>query len=202
LADVLTFGVAPAFMTLRLVSNHLASDGWIIGPEADNVMGKVIWGAAAVYVSCAALRLARFNIEMGENKINDHSLFRGLPSPGAAGTVASLIILHQHLLVVKFGGHVTPGFVQGAALGIPLVMLLCAFAMVSNIPYIHFANRYFRGPARFPYIVRVVVVLGLSIWWFQEMLALAFTVYALSGPAKLALGRIRKRGHRRPTEAR
>src|SRR5687768_9482987 len=52
LSDVLTFGVAPAFMTIQLVTIHLKELGWIIGPEADNVFGKIIWGAAAVYVSC------------------------------------------------------------------------------------------------------------------------------------------------------
>jgi CDP-diacylglycerol--serine O-phosphatidyltransferase len=193
LADIVTFGLAPAFMTIRLVSIHLADETWIIGPEADNVFGKIIWSAAAVYVSCAALRLARFNVEMGNDQVNDHSLFRGLPSPGAAGTVASLVILHQHLLVTKFGGDVPIGFVQGAAMGIPFVMLLCAFGMVSSIPYIHFANRYFRGPRSFGYIVRVVVILTLCIWWFQEMVALGFTTYALSGPVRLVIHRLRHR---------
>jgi CDP-diacylglycerol--serine O-phosphatidyltransferase len=196
LADVLTFGVAPAFMTIRLVSIHLADAGWIIGPEADNVFGKIIWSAAAVYVCCAALRLARFNVEMDNNPINDHSLFRGLPSPGAAGCVTSLVILHQHYLVIKFGGDVPAAFVKGAALGIPLVMLLCALGMVSAIPYIHFANRYFRGPKNFAYIVRLVVILALCIWLFQETLAVGFTVYALSGPIWLLLHRLRHRSMR------
>ena len=192
LADVITFGVAPAFMTLRLVGIHLANQGWIIGPEADNVFGKIIWSVGAVYVCCAALRLARFNVEMGPGTVNDHSLFRGLPSPGAAGTVASLVILHQHLLVVVFANRVPAGFVQGAALGIPFIMFLCAVGMVSSIPYIHFANRYFRGPRSFPYVVRLVLILFLVVWWFQETVALGFTIYALSGPVRLLLARYRR----------
>ncbi len=192
LADVVTFGVAPAFITIRLITNHLAGDQFIIGPEADNVFGKIIWGAAAVYVSCTALRLARFNVEMDNAEVNDHSLFRGLPSPGAAGTVASLVILHQHLMV-KFFGDAAPGtFIKGAALGIPAIMLLCAFAMVSNIPYLHFTNRFVRGPRDFPYIVRTVVILTFAIWWFQFALAAAFTIYALSGPVRMLL-RTRRR---------
>lgn len=209
LADVITFGVAPAFMTLRLVSTHLDQNDIIIGPEADNVLGKVIWGAAAVYVCCAALRLARFNVEMNNNPVNDHRLFRGLPSPGAAGTVASLVILHQHLLVTKFGGApVVPGqtlqaaaplgFVQWAALGIPFIMLLCAFAMVSNVPYVHMTNRYVRGPRSFGYIVRLVIVLALAIWSFRWALALVFTIYALSGPARLVWTRVHRRVPRSP----
>jgi CDP-diacylglycerol--serine O-phosphatidyltransferase len=208
LADVVTFGVAPAFMTLQLVANHLKGEWWIIGPEADSIFGKIIWSAAAAYVVCAALRLARFNVEMGPGTVNDHSLFRGLPSPGAAGTVASLVILHQHLLV-KFAnaaaagtpvisGVTTPegvpmGFVQWSALGIPLIMLLCAVGMVSNIPYVHFANRYFRGPRNFAYLVRVVAILVLAITAFQYVIAVGFTIYALSGPVRLLWSRFRRR---------
>ena len=192
LADVVTFGVAPAFMTIRLVMNYLAGDSFIIGPEADNVFGKIIWGAAAVYVSCAALRLARFNVELDKDESGDHSRFRGLPSPGAAGTVASLVILHQHLLVTTFGGNVSVGLVRSTALVIPGIMLLCAFGMVSNIPYIHFTNRFVRGPRDFPYIVRLVVVLAIAIWWFQVTLATAFTIYALSGPMAMLLQRTRR----------
>jgi len=204
LADVVTFGVAPAFMALRLLSNHLNQDFIIIGPEADSVFGKIIWGSAAVYVCCAALRLARFNVEMDNDPINDHSLFRGLPSPGAAGTVASLVILHQHLLVTQFGGApVVPGealqadaplgFVQWAALGIPVIMLLCAFGMVSNVPYIHMTNRYVRGPRSFGYIVRLVIVLALAVWSFRWTLAIVFTAYALSGPGKIVWSRIKRK---------
>ncbi len=203
LSDVVTFGVAPAFMTLQLVSRHL-KDYLVIGPEADTVWGKVVWAAAAVYVCCAALRLARYNIEMGGNQVNEHSLFRGLPSPGAAGAVVSLVILHQHLLAVKFGGApVTPGeamtanpplgFVQWAALGIPLIMLLCAFGMVSSIPYVHLTNRLTRGRKSFGFVVRIVIILAFAVWWFQETLAIAFTAYALSGPVKWIIYRLRHR---------
>src|SRR4051812_16802009 len=132
LADVVTFGVAPAFMTIRLVSIHLASADIVIDPAADTILGKIIWAAAAVYVSCAALRLARFNVEMGRpTSVNDHSLFRGLPSPGAAGTVTSLVVLHQHLLVTMLHEEATTWLVRYAALVIPAVMLMCGLAMVS-----------------------------------------------------------------------
>jgi len=194
LCDMVTFGVAPAFMGLRLVINHLestASGAWIIGPEGDSVLGKVVWGVAAAYVCCTCLRLARFNVESRLDSVNDHRLFRGLPSPGAAGAVASLIILHQHLLVVKFGGQLPHELVQWASLLIPLVMLLCAIAMVSSIPYKHITNTYLRGPQNFAFIARLVIVLALAIWWLQETLAIAFTLYAASGPSKLAWRRLR-----------
>ena len=194
LADVVTFGVAPAFMTLRLVHNHLSSEGLVIGPDAD-LFGKVIWCAAAVYVSCAALRLARFNVEVGNDKANDHSLFRGLPSPGAAGTVASLIVLHQHLMVSYADTGAALQIGKWSTLVIPLALLLCAFGMVSSIPYIHFANRYFRGRRSYAYVVRLVIISVLLITWFQATLALGFVVYALSGPVRLLMHRIK---HRKP----
>jgi CDP-diacylglycerol---serine O-phosphatidyltransferase len=203
LADVVTFGVAPAFMTIRLVMNHIRGEEWIIGPEADTLFGKIIWAAAAVYVCCAALRLARFNVELGPGSVNDHSLFRGMPSPGAAGTVASLVILHQQLVVwyagtpvqepVRASTYLSLGFIEWGTLLIPLIMVLCAFGMVSNIPYIHFANRYFRGPRDFGYIVRVVVVLALAIWWFQFVVAIGFTIYALSGPVRTIWSKFKRR---------
>jgi CDP-diacylglycerol--serine O-phosphatidyltransferase len=188
LCDMLTFGVAPAFMALRLVIGHFegtGADAWVIGPDADSVLGKIVWAIAAVYVCCAAMRLARFSVESGLSQVNDHRLFRGLPTPGAAGAVASLVILHQHYLVVRFEGELPHELVRWTTLVIPAVMALCALAMVSSIPYIHFANTYLRGSKSFGFIVRLVVILVLMIWFLQEILAIAFLTYALSGPTRL-----------------
>lgn len=185
LCDMVTFGIAPAYMTLRLVINYFerGADAWIIGPEADTVYGRILWAAAAIYVCCTALRLARFNAESNLEPNNDHRFFRGLPSPGAAGCVASLVILHQHL-TKKFEPDVPAQFVKGAALGIPFIMLLCAFGMVSSIRYVHFVNRYIRGKRSFGYIARLVIILMVAIWWIQESLAILLTIYALSGPVR------------------
>lgn len=198
LADIVTFGVAPAFLTLQLVRVHLSETPgvWVIGPEADNVLGKIVWGAAAMYVSCAALRLARFNVESGLAGVNRRDVFRGLPSPGAAGVVASLVVLHQHLLITRFGGEIHPAFVRVAALGVPLAMLLCGFAMVSSIPYVHVTKRYTSGSQSFGFIARVVIVLALAIWWLQETLAIAFVAYAISGPARVAWLRRRRKSRK------
>lgn len=199
LADMVTFGVAPAFLTLRLVSLVL-EDGFIIGPEADDILGKIVWAAAAVYVSCAALRLARYNLE-ATSAVDDEAesngatkQFQGLPSPGAAGTIAGLIALHQNLLVTRFADDVPQAFVRGAALGIPLVMLVCGLVMVSSIPYVHATNRFVRGQHSFTYVVRFVVLLVLLVWWLEETLAILFTAYALSGPVRLLILKIRNRG--------
>jgi len=185
LADVVSFGVAPAFMMLRLVSHYYGEREQItiLGPEADSVYAKILWSIAAVYVCCTALRLARFNAETPSAAEEDHRNFKGLPSPGAGGTVASLIILHQHLLAIRVGVEDTQTFARFAALGLPFVTLMCALAMVSTLRYAHFANRVLRARRDFPSLVRFVVLVIACIYSFQITLAAAFTLYALSGPA-------------------
>lgn len=198
-ADAVTFGVAPAFITLCLVGRYLDADPGVVilGPEADIVLGKMVWGAAAVYVCCAALRLARFNVEVGAGRINEHRSFHGLPSPGAAGCVVSLVLLHQHLLA-KFPDDLPVQLMRGAALGIPIIMLLCAVAMVTTMPYVHVSNRYLEGPRSFGYVVRLVVPLFLAAWFFQETVAVAFSAYALSGPVNAVRRRLRPASARAP----
>lgn len=184
LADVVTFGVAPAFLTIMLVSHYLGEHGTdyaIIGPEADNIFGRIVWGAAAAYLCCTALRLARFNVETPSATVEAHLYFRGLPSPGAAGAVASLILLHQEL---ADNPDVAQAFVRAAAMVIPLVTILCAFAMVSSMPYSHVINRYLRGGRSFKFIVYLVIPLIVLIWWFQFLAALVLLAYVLSAPVQ------------------
>ncbi len=182
LADLVTCGVAPAVMTIALVSMYVSENGALIllGPDADLPWGKVVWSVAAVYVACTALRLARFNVETQPEKgPNEHIKFKGMPSPGAAGLIASLIILHQHFLK---NGDDSLWIERAYAFGVPGVMLLCALAMVSNIPYDHFANRYLGRPQSFRFVATFVIIIFLGIWWFQETVAIGFIIYALSGP--------------------
>ena len=96
--------------------------------------------------------------------------------------------------MTRFVDDVPQAFVRGAALGIPLVMLICGLVMVSSIPYVHATNRFVRGQHSFTYVVRFVVLLVLLVWWLEETLAILFTAYALSGPVRLLFLKIRKRG--------
>ena len=154
----------------------------ILGP-ADSAYSKLLWAIAAFYMCATALRLARFNAEVRSAKEEDHLYFRGMPSPGAGGAVASLILLHQHLLFTRPGieDH-SLAFARTAALGIPLVTLIVAFAMISNIRYSHFANRILRARRGFRSLLRVVIPVLLFFWWPAEALAAGFVLYALSGP--------------------
>lgn len=195
MADMVTFGVAPAFMMLRLVSYYYGGPDHytgILGPDADNVYGKIIWGVAAFYICCTALRLARFNAETPSVEEADHRYFRGLPSPGAGGTVASLTLLHQHLMVARF--HEVPpyGFERTSALFLPLVTLLVSAAMISRIRYWHLFNRYLRGRQPFATVAWAILPIAFAIWWFQVAIAAAFTIYSLSGPVAWAIRRGRR----------
>ncbi len=182
LSDLVTCGVAPAFMVLALVSSYLGTDGQLTlpGPDSDLPWSKVVWGIAAVYVCCTALRLARFNVETQPEKgPNDHLAFHGMPSPGAAGVIASLILLHQHILA---GGSETLWIARAYAFGVPIVMLLVATAMVSSIPYDHFVNRHLGKPQSFRFIAFLVIIVFMCLWWFQETLVFGFVAYAVTGP--------------------
>jgi len=181
LADLVTFGVAPAFILLRLGSEFWIADGTyaIVGPESGSLGVRLFWGIAVAYVACTALRLARYNVETDGGKHTDPFAFRGLPSPAAAGTVVSLVLLQQHLLL---GEHVPSWLSSAAGFLIPAAGLLCAIAMVSTIPYQHMMNLYLRGRRQFAYIVRIVIFACMAIWWFYETLAVIFTFYALAGP--------------------
>lgn len=185
LADLVTCGVAPAVMTIALVSTYVSADGSLslLGPDADLPWGKVVWSIAAAYLACTALRLARFNVETQPEKgPNEHITFKGMPSPGAAGLVAALIILHQHYLK---NGDESLWLERAYAFGVPGVVLLCAFAMVSNIPYDHFANRYLGRPQSFRFIATFVIIIFLGLWWFQETVAVGFIIYGFSGPLSM-----------------
>ena len=179
MADMVTFGVAPAFMVMQVarVVSPFASGAW------DRYFGRIALAVACIYVACTALRLARFNIEAAAEAYPDHNSFNGLPSPGAAGTVASLVLLHEHFLA-----HYLPDDwrVTAAAVGMIAVTLLVALAMVSTFRYIHVMNRYIRGQAPFRTIVKIVIA-GLAVIIYpQAALAAGFVVYALSAPVAWA----------------
>jgi len=169
LADMVTFGVAPAVLMITVLTRLPKESELVLMP------GRAIWVVGAVYTCCAAMRLARFNVEHAVEP-SDHKTFRGLPSPGAAATVASLVILHQQLMVHKLSG--------AAALAnlLPYIGLACSFLMVSNISYVHIANRYLKGRRPFEQFAMIVVILGVFLSHPAPVLALFVCGYAVSGP--------------------
>ncbi|MCH2133677.1 MAG: CDP-alcohol phosphatidyltransferase family protein [Phycisphaerales bacterium] len=186
--DMVTFGIAPAFIVLNLLSQYVGPDNTIviISPDTSHSLGKLCWAIAAIYVCCAALRLARFAVETKGGQLGDHLFFRGLPTPGAAGALVGLVLLHEHLIKLADGASGTMTWLAGVIVVlIPAMSLLTSVVMVSTIPYRHLTNQYLRVRRSFGYTARVIMLLCLMLWFFQETLAIVFFAYVLSGPVGL-----------------
>ncbi len=135
LADMVSFGIAPAFLSMRLIGDlfnnpTLSADGKIPfaalpGPFSDDLWLRLFWVIGATYVCCTALRLARFNV-ITQHDVLSHMNFRGMPSPGAAAVVAATVIFFESLRPVgaylaahslSIAGRVAGGFPLSAAGG-------------------------------------------------------------------------------------
>jgi CDP-diacylglycerol--serine O-phosphatidyltransferase len=187
LCDVISFGVAPAFLLLRL------GPGW----EPQPILHQALGGIAALYMVCAVLRLARFNVDNTPDPAS-HKRFRGLPSPGAAGCLASLAILRGELPArlsgqwADFNPDLLQRLVESWAL---LGALVVALLMVSRIPYPHITKQVLRGRRHFGHLIQVLLA-GLIILLVRELaLVLIFWIYALLLPLRyLLLRQLRRRG--------
>ena len=165
LADLVTFGVAPAFLVY----------GWAL-----SAFGRWGWLAAFLFLICGALRLARFNVQI--NTVEKEK-FNGLPIPAAAIFVASMILLFYYL-----GG--SGGFKHFAVL---LAIYVLAFLMVSTVKFNSFKDlEPFR---RRPFNTLVVFVfLALLLAAEPQVMIFVFaTVYVLSGPVGEVVESIRRR---------
>jgi len=175
MADMVSFGVAPAMMVIQLIDVGTPFFGTA---ELDTYFGRASLLIGGAYVACAGLRLARFNIETTDADLDAHMWFRGLPSPGAAGTVASLVLLHQHLI----GRQTAPMLADITAVTMVGITFAAAMAMISTLAYVHVLNRYLRGRATFQYVALLAVGIILMLTIPQWSVAAGFVLYALSGP--------------------
>ena len=180
LADVVTFGVAPAMLVVAVLMTHRDVTA-MPGPLSGNLAGRAMWVMAAVYVACAGLRLARFNVEHARAD-QAHHYFSGLPSPGAGVVLAALILMHEHMAAAMQ---------PYLALALPFVALGLGLLMVSRVRYTHLANMYLRGRRPFGQVVGLMVLLAV-FWWYKELtLAVVVCVYAASGPVGAMVRRLR-----------
>lgn len=177
LADMVSFGVAPAMMMIALIGRQVQlgqlTGDWLVTPLGEK-FGRAIWLMGAAYVACVAIRLARYNVEIIIAK-NAANQFRGLPSPGGAASMCSIILLHEWIAG-------TSGDYAWLVKALPVVAVTLAVLMVSRIPYVHFANVYLRR--RQP-VTRVWMYLAgafLVILAPQFALPVLANVYAASGP--------------------
>jgi CDP-diacylglycerol--serine O-phosphatidyltransferase len=172
LCDAVSFGAAPAFLLLRLGLD------WRDYP----LTAKTVAVSAALYLCCAILRLARFNVENTPDAAS-HKRFKGLPSPAAAGGIASLAILRAFDFSHSYtglDGNLVRNFV---AVWAPLAGALLALLMVSRLPYPHF-NRHLRGRRHFGSVVQLLLVLAVFALIPELAFFLFFWAYALNGPVR------------------
>ncbi len=171
LCDAISFGVAPAFLLLRL------------GREWEqSLIQQTIAVIAVLYMACAILRLARFNVENSPDA-SAHKRFKGLPSPAAAGCVVSLCLLRGGLSAEWT--FLDPERVQfWVTAWAPLGTLLVALLMVSRVPYPHLTKQLLRGRQRFSHVIRVLLLLALIVLSRELAVFLLFWGYTLSMPLR------------------
>jgi CDP-diacylglycerol--serine O-phosphatidyltransferase len=179
LADVVSFGFAPAFVSLLVFKAD--------GPEMAFRITRLIWAIAALYFSCAAIRLARFNVS-NEHGEQHHFSFLGLPSPGAAGAVVGLILMQQDLAREGFAS-----LSNACVIVLPFVILSTGLLMVSNIRYPHLVNRYLRGRRTIGRLIFVLVLALLLVVAHRYVIGIGTLTYAAFGPISVAWRRWRPR---------
>lgn len=155
LSDMVSFGVAPSLIMFS----------WGFGP-----LERVGWAASFIYMSCAAIRLARFNVQLGTV---DKRFFVGLQSPLAAG-----IVTFVPWVAHKYGVEVTPIIASLSAVLTVFVGLL----MVSNYKYISFKEVHFKGTVPIMVFIFAVVFLVVVAQNPHEVLLLMSVLYGFSGP--------------------
>lgn len=154
MADMVSFGIAPA----------LVAYNWGLSE-----LGKMGWLAAFIYVAAAALRLARFNTQIG---IADKRFFQGLPSPASAAVVAGLVWVGVEYQVNGNDYSVIVALVTG----------LAGLLMVSNFKYNSFKEVDWHG--KVPFVALLIIMLGFVVVATEPALVLfvVFVLYAFAGP--------------------
>lgn len=165
LADVVSFGMAPALMVFFLILAPREQYQWF---------RELGWFIAFIYLLCGAVRLARFNVItnplLHRTDGEAHKDFIGLPIPAAAGTVASLV-----LLLVNLARNERE--LRQLTVALPLLLILVAFLMVSTIRYPSFKQVNWETKTRFRTFVLVVVIAGLVVKLREVALVFLFLGY-------------------------
>ncbi|MHC4758598.1 MAG: CDP-alcohol phosphatidyltransferase family protein, partial [Planctomycetota bacterium] len=193
LCDMISFGVAPAFLMLKMLEYKIRFTGVTAG---ETLIERLIWLAAAAYISCVAIRLARFNVE-NEKDESEHMSFVGLPSPAAAGVIASMIIFHQDILggLLSENGSLYIFCETILIYALPFWALCLAVLMVSRIQYSHVINQYTKGRKTFTHLILFLVFLVLAAGLLQTSLLLIFCAFAGSGFIKWLYSKLIRKGY-------
>jgi CDP-diacylglycerol--serine O-phosphatidyltransferase len=180
LADVITFGIAPAVLAYTWGVHFVAPGGFLLDHRAGYFL-------AFLFLLCGAVRLARFNVQTNPVPKNpgrpDRKYFVGLPIPAAAGMVAAIVYASDSVPL--------QGWMFSAA-WLTLLALL-SFLMVSTWRYPSFKEIHMTGP-RSPLLVIFAGALILLIWNYSQAVLLALSsLYVATGIAIRAGGIVRRR---------
>jgi CDP-diacylglycerol--serine O-phosphatidyltransferase len=166
LADIVSFGVAPALLVFKIVLYGIPHQiGWLI---------------AGFYLLCGALRLARFNVAATYNLGTGSRNFTGFPIPAAAGLISSISLLiisnyqNEAELSAGYGG-----------IGLAVLMVFLAFMMFSKFEYPSFKGFNWRTQFSLPKFLGVVVLLWLTIiyyWWMPAVMFVSYLLYGFLRP--------------------
>lgn len=166
LADMVSFGVAPALVMFV----------WALAP-----LGKIGWTAAFIYLACAALRLAKFNTQIGSA---DKNYFSGLASPAAASMLAGMIWFY----VDANGAEATVPFELSVIAA--LVTVVIGALMILNVQYYSFKGFDFKKRVPFVVIIAIVLIFAVVMVDPPSFVLIGASIYALSGPVFTAIKRL------------
>ena len=188
LADVVSFGLAPAVISIVTFEEFLRDT------HLPMAVHRAVWSAGALYMCCALIRLARFNVS-NEHGEQHHFSFLGLPSPGAAAMVTSFILMQQDLMdesgqlrIVHHG----PMYNVAAVLVwiLPALVFCAGLLMVSHIRYPHLVNKYLRGRRSIQRLVSTVILLLLLVVVHRYTLGIGTLLYGLWPPIATGISRL------------
>src|SRR6201993_376480 len=171
LADIVSFGLAPALMVYRVVLNEFPNACWII---------------AFIYLACGALRLARFNTAAANHDragiSEDTKNFTGFPIPAAAGLIASITLF---LLWLAEGEH----HLGKWKFVLPPLLLFLSFMMFSRVEYPSFKAINWKTKKSIPRFLAIILVLIFTLLNYEWMPAVLFLAYLLYGVLRPWLSR-------------
>jgi CDP-diacylglycerol--serine O-phosphatidyltransferase len=197
LSDALSFGAAPAFLMYKIMEAHFGLENFTrkfffpvsvwkvlpaVSPRLAQLAGSWILFLAIFYALCAIIRLARFNVE-NDTDLSFHQNFIGLPSPGAAGIVVSMVIFQEDFIGELAGRwpDFTSSLMDITSWLLPFSVFTGGILMVTRIRYPHLANRLLRRKQSFLSVLLVLFGIFLAVWNIQLAILLGFWIFALAG---------------------
>ena len=172
LADIVSFGVAPALMVSRVVLRESERLGWLV---------------ASVYLICGALRLARFNCIAASGAPGAGKEFKGFPIPAAAGLVASITLFMLWLN----NDRIEHGLTKWV---LPPLLVFLSWMMFSGFRYPSFKAINWRTTRSMPKFIAIAISISLTVMYYQWMPAVIFITYLLYGFLRPFLSRQIKEG--------